>query len=121
MVTTRIQTYTVAVIAAILIGLGVLTSTGMITTADGQAAVDQEKINRQLEQVVKALDSGDITAAEKYLKETAQGLPTVEAKTQLGVALNALQQSNDTTSARMHVQLVQGSLQNSTGLGNPRG
>jgi hypothetical protein len=58
MVTARIQTYTVAVFAAVLSGLGVLISIGMTTTADSQAVVDQEKINRQLEQVVKALDSG---------------------------------------------------------------
>jgi Tfp pilus assembly protein PilF len=113
MVTARIQTYTVAIIAAVLFGLGVLTSTGMTTTAGGQP-VNQEKINRQLEQILKALDSGNIAAAEKYLKETIQGLPTVE-KTQLSVALNALQHANDTKSARFHVQLVQGSLQNSTG------
>jgi protein involved in polysaccharide export with SLBB domain len=106
-----------AVIAAALFGLGVLTSTGVTTTADGQAVADREKINRQLEQVVKALDSGDIAAAVEYLKETIQGLPTGETKTQveLGVAIDALQSSNDTKNARMHVQLVQGSLQNSTG------
>jgi hypothetical protein len=77
--------------------------------------VDKEKINRQLEQVMKALDSGDIAAAEEYLKETIQGLPTEEAKTHLGIALNGLHYFNDTKGARMHVQLVQGSLQNSTG------
>jgi hypothetical protein len=104
-----------AVIAALLFGLGVLISTGMTTTADGQAVVDQEKINWQLEQVLKALDSGDIAAAVGYLEETLQVLPTIQEKTQLGVALNALQHSNDTKSARMHVQLAQGSLQNSTG------
>ena len=38
----------------------------MTTTVDGQP-VDQEKINRQLEQVMKALDSGDIAAAVGYL------------------------------------------------------
>jgi hypothetical protein len=52
--------YTVAVIVVVLFGLGVLISTSMTTTADGQAVVDQEKINRQLEQALKALDSGDI-------------------------------------------------------------
>jgi hypothetical protein len=113
-VTARIQTHTVAMIAAVLFGLGVLITVDMTTTADGQP-VDQEKVNRQLEQVVKALDSGDIAAAEEYLKETVQGLPTIQEKTQLGVALNALQHSNDTRSARLHVQLVQDSLQNSTG------
>ena len=33
------------------------------------------KIKRQLEQVVKALDSGDIAVAKGYLEETVQGLP----------------------------------------------
>jgi hypothetical protein len=106
---------TVVVIAAVLFGFGVLISTSMTTTADGQAVVDKEKINRQLEQVLKALDSGDIAAAEEYLKETAQGLPDGEAKTHLSVAIDALKYSNDTKAPRMHVQLVEGSLQNSTG------
>jgi hypothetical protein len=105
----------VAVIAAVLFGFGVLISTSMTTTADGQAVVDKEKVNRQLEQVLKALDSGDIAAAEEYLKETAQGLPDGEAKTHLSVAIDALKYSNDTKAPRMHVQLVEGSLQNSTG------
>jgi hypothetical protein len=53
MATGRIQPNTVTVIAALILGLGVLTSTSMTTTVDGQG-VDQEKINRQLEQAVKA-------------------------------------------------------------------
>jgi Tfp pilus assembly protein PilF len=106
---------TVAIIAALLFGLCVLISTSMTTTADGQAVVDQEKINRQLEQVVKALDSGDIAAAKAYLEETVQGLPDGEAKTHLSVAMDALLYSNDTKSPRMHIQLGQNSLQNSTG------
>jgi molybdopterin-guanine dinucleotide biosynthesis protein len=108
--------YTVAVIVVVLFGLGVLISTSMTTTtAEGQAVVDQEKINRQAEQVLKALDSGDIVAAEGYLEETIQRLPTGESKTHLEIALNALQTANDAKSARMHVQLVEGSPQNSTG------
>ena len=83
-----IQTYTVTVITALLFGLGVLISTSMTTTADGQAVVDQEKITRQLEQALKALDSGDIAAAEGYLEETVQRLPTGESKTHLGIAIN---------------------------------
>ena len=106
---------TVAMIAAVLFGLGILISTSKTTTADGQAVVDQEKIHRQLEQVVKALDSGDIVAAKGYLEETVQGLPDGEAKTHLEVAINALLYSNDTKSPRMHVQLVENSLINSTG------
>ena len=58
----------------------------MTTTADGQAVVDQEKINRQLEQALKALDSGDIVAAERYLEETVQRLLTGESKTHLEIA-----------------------------------
>ena len=112
--TARIQTYTVAIIPAVLFGLGLLMNTGM-TTADGQAAADHEKINRQLEQAMKALDSGDIAAAAKYLEETAQGLPAGEAKTHVSVAIDGLRYTNDTETARMHVQLAQSSLQDSTG------
>ena len=118
MVTGRVQSYTMAV-SAVLFGLGVLLGvllgTGMTTTADGQAAVDQEKLNRQLEQVVKALNSGDNAAAVEYLKETIQGLPTGELKTHLAIAINGLQSSNDTGSAKMHVQIVENNLHNSTG------
>jgi hypothetical protein len=113
MVTTSIQTHTIAIIPAVLFELGLLISAGVTTSADGQTAADKEKINRQLDQVIKALDSGDIGTAVKYLEETAQGLPTEEAKTHL--AINGLIYLNDTKSARMHVQLVQSSLQNSTG------
>ena len=108
------QPYTMAA-SAVLIGLSVLTGTVITRTADGQASVDQEKINRQLEQVVKALDSQDVAAAVGYLKETVNGLPTGELKTHLAIAINALQSSNDTESARMHVQLVEDNLHNSTG------
>jgi threonine/homoserine/homoserine lactone efflux protein len=53
LVTARIQTYPVAVNATVLFGLAVLVCTGVTTTADSQASLDKEKINRQLEQVVK--------------------------------------------------------------------
>jgi hypothetical protein len=43
MITAWIQTNTMAVIAAVLFGLGVLISTGMASTVDGQSVVDQEK------------------------------------------------------------------------------
>ena len=112
--TARIQTYTVAIIPAVLFGLGILINAGM-TTADGQAAVDYEKINRQLEQAMKALDSDDIAAAVKYLEETVQGLPEGEAKTHVAVAIDGLRYTNDTIGAKMHVQLAQSSLQDPTG------
>jgi hypothetical protein len=41
----------------------------------------------------------------EYLKETVKGLPTGELKTHLAIAMDALQLSNDTESAMMHVQL----------------
>jgi hypothetical protein len=113
MVTARIQTYMTAIIPAVLFELGVVTSGGMATTAEGQAATDKEKINRQLEQAVKALDSGDIAAAEEYLYEIIQVLPTEEAKTHLAIVINGLHYTNDTKGAKMHIQLVQSSLQNS--------
>jgi outer membrane protein assembly factor BamD (BamD/ComL family) len=115
MVTARTQAYRIAIIPAVLFGLDSIISAGM-TTADGQAAVDKEKINRLIEQAMKALDSGDNAAAVKYLEETAQRLPTVEAKTHIAIAINGLIYLNDTEGgARMHVQLARSSLQNSTG------
>jgi hypothetical protein len=114
MMTGRVQPYAMAA-SAVLFGLGVLIDTVITRTADGQASVDQEKIDRQLEQVVKDLDSSDIATAVEYLKETVEGLPTGELKTHLAIAIDALQSSNDTESARMHVQLVEDNLHNSTG------
>jgi hypothetical protein len=115
MVTARIQTYTIVIIPAVLFGLDELISAGMTRIADSQAVVDKEKINRQLEQAVKALDSGDIAAAEEYLYEIIQGLPTEEAKTHLAIAINGLHYLNDTKGAKMHIQLAQSSLQNPIG------
>jgi hypothetical protein len=106
---------TLSLTPLIFFGLGILINAGMTITADGQAAVDQEKINRQLEQVVKALDAGDNTAAEEFLNEIVPELPTGVAKTHLDIAINGLHYSNDTETARMHVQLGKSSLQNSTG------
>ena len=114
MVTARIRTYTIAIIPALLFGLDVLINVGMTRTADSQAAADKEKINRQLEQAVRALDSGDIAASEEYLYEIIQKLSTGEAKTHLAIAINGLHYFNDTKGAKMHIQLVQSSLHNST-------
>ena len=105
---------TLSLTPLVFFGLGILINAGM-TTAGGQAAIDQEKINRQLEQVVKALDAGDNTAAEEFLNEIVPELPTGVAKTHLDIAINGLHYSNDTETARMHVQLGKNSLQNSTG------
>jgi hypothetical protein len=37
---------------------------------------------------MEALDSGNNAAAVKFLEETTQGLPTVEAKTHIAIAIN---------------------------------
>jgi hypothetical protein len=105
--------YMVAIIPVALFGLDSIIKAGM-TTADGQAAINQEKINSQLEQVMEALDSGNNAAAVKYLEETTQGLPTVEAKTHIAIAINGLLYLKDTEGARIHVQLARSNLQNST-------
>jgi hypothetical protein len=50
---------------------------------------------------MKALDSGDIAAAVKYLEETAQGLSAGEARTHVSVAIDGLRYVNDTETAMM--------------------
>jgi hypothetical protein len=51
MATARIQQNTVAVITAVILGLGVLTSTSMTTKVDGQA-VDQERFVSSFQSIV---------------------------------------------------------------------
>jgi uncharacterized protein YabE (DUF348 family) len=51
MATAIIQPNTVTVIAVVLFGLGVLTSTSMTTTVDGQA-VDQERFVSSFQSIV---------------------------------------------------------------------
>jgi hypothetical protein len=69
--TTRIEMYTVPLIAAILFGASVLISTS-ITTIPVSAQVDQETANKQLDQAIKALESGDTEGAKTHI-EAAQG------------------------------------------------
>ena len=105
--------YRVAIIPVVLFGLGILINAGM-TTVDAQAALDHEKINRLIEQVMKALDSDDIAAAREYLNEIALGLPAGEAKTHVAIAIDSLRYTNDTEGAKMHMELAKSSLQDST-------
>jgi hypothetical protein len=81
----------------------------MMTTIPVSAQVDQETANKQLDQAMKALESGDNAAAEGYMKEADKTLPEGEAKMHLGEAMKALQ-SGDIEGAKMHTQAAQGSL-----------
>jgi cellobiose-specific phosphotransferase system component IIA len=59
----------------------------MMTTIPVSAQVDQETANKQLDQAMKALESGDNAAAEGYMKEANKTLSEGEAKTHLDEAI----------------------------------
>lgn len=80
-----------------------------MTTTTGGGGGDQETANKQLDQALKALESGDNAAAEGAMKEADKTLSEGEAKMHLGEAMKALQ-AGDTAGAMMHAQLAQDSL-----------
>src|SRR5215211_355749 len=80
-----------------------------MTTTTGGGGGDQETANKQLDQAIKALESGDNAAAEGWMKEADKTLPEGEAKMHLGEAMKALQAGN-IEGAMMHTQAAQGSL-----------
>jgi FlaG/FlaF family flagellin (archaellin) len=82
---------------------------GNMTTTSGGGGGDLETANKQLDQAVKALDSGDSAAAEGYLKEADNSLSQGEAKMHIGEAMKSLQ-AGDIEGAKMHSQLAQGLL-----------
>jgi hypothetical protein len=84
------------------------TGGNMTTTASGGGG-DQETANKQLDQAMKALDSGENAAAEGYLKEADNSLSGGEAKMHIGEAMKSLQ-SGDTEGAKMHAGIAQGLL-----------
>jgi cellobiose-specific phosphotransferase system component IIA len=83
------------------------TGVNMTTTTSGGGG-NQEPANKQLDQAMKALDSGDNAAAEEYLKEADNSL-SGEAKMHVGEAMKALQ-AGDIEGAKMHTQVAQGLL-----------
>jgi hypothetical protein len=133
MMTTSIRTiHTVGIITAVLFGVGLLTATnitpfastspaaatttnqtgnqtGANITTTGGGAGDQATATKQLDQAVKALESGDNAAAEGYMTEADKTLSEGEAKTHLNEAMKALQ-ADDIEGAKMHAQLAQDSL-----------
>ena len=77
-----------------------------MTTGAGGDGGNQEPANKQLDQVMKALDSEDNAAAEGYLKEADKSL-SGEAKMHIGEAMKALQ-AGDIEGAKMHTQFARG-------------
>lgn len=133
MMTTSIRTIcTVGIITAVLFEVGLLTATNIapfasaspaaatttnqtgnqtganITTTAGGVG-DLETATKQLDQAVKALDSGDEAVAEGWMKEADKTLSEGEAKTHLNEAMKALQ-ADDIEGAKMHAQLALDSL-----------
>jgi cellobiose-specific phosphotransferase system component IIA len=82
---------------------------GNMTTTTGGGGGDQETANKQLDQAMKALESGDNAAAEGSLKEADSSLSEGEAKMHIGEAMKSLQ-AGDVEGAKMHTQIAQGLL-----------
>ena len=66
------------------------TGVNMTTTAGGARGA-QEAPNNQLDQAMKALESGDNAAADGYMKEANKTISEGEAKMHLDEAMKALQ------------------------------
>ena len=128
MMMARIQTYIVTVAIAVLFGVGILimtnsgpivfasplsatttnqtgnqTGANITTTAGGGG--DQETATKQLDQAMKALESGDNAAAEGYMKEADKTLSEGAAKMHLSEAMKALQ-ADDIGGAKTHTQVA---------------
>jgi cellobiose-specific phosphotransferase system component IIA len=105
MMTLMVQTFRLAIAMAILSGV-----TGLIISNVGPVAFAQETANKQIDEAMKALDSGDNAAAEGFLQEANQTLPEGPAKTEVGEAMTALQAGN-VTGAMTQLQAAQNTLQ----------
>jgi hypothetical protein len=127
MMMARIQTYIVTVAIAVLFGVGILimtnsgpiafasplsattnqtgnqTGANITTTAGGGG--DQETATKQLDQAMKALESGDKAAAEGYMREADKTLSEGQAKMHLSEAMKALQ-ADDIGGAKTHTQVA---------------
>jgi cellobiose-specific phosphotransferase system component IIA len=98
------QTYKVAIAMAVLFGVS-----GLIISDVGPIASAQETANKQLEEAMKALDSGDNAAAEGYLTEANNTLAEGQAKTEVGEAIKA-SQAGDINGTKMDIEAAQGGL-----------
>jgi cellobiose-specific phosphotransferase system component IIA len=127
MMTISIKTiHTVGIVTAVSFGVSLLTVTNIapfasaspaattnqtgnqtdanITTTAGGGG-DQATATKQLDQAMKALESGDNAAAEGYMKEADNTLSDGEAKTHLSEAMKALQ-AGDNEGAKTHTQFA---------------
>jgi uncharacterized protein HemY len=97
--------YNIAISMAVLFGI-----TGLIISNVGPEAFAQtlETANKQMDEAMKALDSGDNAAAEGYMTEADKTLPEGQAKFHLGEAIKALQ-AGDVQGAKMHLEAAQNS------------
>ena len=96
-----VQTFKIAIAMAVLFGVGlIISNVGPIASAS-----DQETANKQLDEALKSLDSGDNAAAAN--NTLAEG----QAKTEVGDAITALQAGN-ITGAQMEIEAAQGLLGN---------
>jgi cellobiose-specific phosphotransferase system component IIA len=98
------QIYNIAIAMAVLFA-----ANGLMISYVGPIASAQETANKQMDQAMKTLDSGDNAAAEGYMTEADNTLPEGQAKFNLGEAIKALQ-AGDGQGAKMHLQAAQNSL-----------
>jgi uncharacterized protein HemY len=105
--TLMVQTFKIAIAMAVLFGVGlIISNVGPIASAS-----DQEMANKQLDEALKSLDSGDNAGAEGDLIEANSTLAEGQAKTEVDDAIMALQAGN-ITGAQMEIEAAQGLLGN---------
>lgn len=104
MMTLMTRTFKISIAMVVLFGVS-----GLIISNVGLIASAQETANKQLDEAMKALDSGDNAAAEGYMTEADKTLPEGQAKFHLGEAMKALQ-AGDVQGAQTHLQAAQNSL-----------
>ena len=104
MMTLMTRTFKISIAMVVLFGVS-----GLIISNVGLIASAQETANKQLDEAMKALDSGDNAAAEGYMTEADKTLPEGQAKFHLGEAMKALQAGDD-QGAMTHLQAAQDSL-----------
>jgi uncharacterized protein HemY len=101
--TLMVQTFRLAIAMAVLFGV-----TGLIISSVSPVAFaqDKETANKQMDEAMKALDSGDNAGAMGYLQEANQSLSEGPEKTEVGEAMTALQGGN-VTGAMTAIQAAQ--------------
>jgi hypothetical protein len=101
--TLMVQTFRLAIAMAVLFGVTGLVISNVDPVAFAQT---QETANKQLDEAMKALDSGDNEGAMGYLQEANQTLSEGPEKTEVGEAMTALQAGN-VTGAMTDIQAAQ--------------